>query len=151
MWIAVVAVGLVVLACAAYAGLGHFGEMAPHGVIDRARGIVPDGPVTEEFLKDARLPVASTGYARAQVDEYLAALAVGTAAPAAQTLFPVVRGGYDMQVVDAPLDRPLPVPDLGDSGQEEREFGVVSHNGAQPQHAKSGMRVADGSDEASHG
>ena len=54
MWIAVVAVGLVVLACAAYAGLGHFGEMAPHGVIDRARGIVPDGPVTEEFLKDAR-------------------------------------------------------------------------------------------------
>ena len=60
-------------------------------------------------------------------------------------------GGYDMQVVDALLDRPLPVPDLGDSGQEEREFGVVSHNGAQPQHAKSGMRVADGSDEASHG
>ena len=53
--------------------------------------------------------------------------------------------------VDALLDRPLPVPDLGDSGQEEREFGVVSHNGAQPQHAKSGMRVADGSDEASHG
>ena len=151
MWIAVVAVGLVVLACAAYAGLGHFGEMAPHGVIDRARGIVPDGPVTEEFLKDARLPVASTGYARAQVDEYLAALAVGTAAPAAQTLFPVVRGGYDMQVIDALLDRPRSAPRAGDSGLGERELGPVSHNGPQPQYANSGMRVADGSDEASHG
>jgi hypothetical protein len=130
VWIAIVAVGLAVLACAAYAGLGHFGEMAPRGVIDRPRGIVPDGPVTEELLRESRLPVASTGYARAEVDAYLSALAAGTAAPAAQTLFPVVRGGYDMQVIDALLDRPRPAPDPADSAQDERGFGAISHNGA---------------------
>ncbi|MBK7821813.1 MAG: hypothetical protein IPJ61_12245 [Tessaracoccus sp.] len=133
MWIVIVAVGLAVLVFAAYAGMGRLGEMAPHGVIDRARGIVPDGPVTEEFLAQARLPVAATGYARADVDTYLRALAEGTAAPAAQTFFPVVRGGYDMQVVDALLDRPAPPFPREYSDAEAREFGAVSHNGAQPQ------------------
>ncbi|MFT3887501.1 MAG: hypothetical protein QM713_04965 [Arachnia sp.] len=107
MWIAIVVVGLVVLGFAAYAGTGRLGEMAPRGVIDRPRGLVPDGPVTDEFLAAARLPRASTGYAVQEVDDYLRRLADGTAPPAAQTLFTVTRQGYDMQVIDALLDRPL--------------------------------------------
>lgn len=105
MWIAIVT-GVVVLGCAAYAGLGRFGEMPAAPVLDRPRGRIPAGPVTRGLLAEARLPIAGTGYDRAQVDAYLAEIADGTAAPAADTFFKVGRRGYDMQVIDELLQRP---------------------------------------------
>ncbi|MHA6524204.1 hypothetical protein [Tessaracoccus sp. G1721] len=106
MWIAIVAVAIVVLGLAAFAGMGRLGEMPADPVIDRPRGRVPEGPVTREFLARAVLPTAWSGYARDQVDRYLAAVADGEAAPPSETLFDVVRRGYDMQVVDELLLRP---------------------------------------------
>ena len=106
MWIAIVAVAVVVLGLAAVAGKGRLGEMPPEAVIDRPRGRVPDGPVTAEFLAEAVLPTAWSGYRRDQVDAYLAAVADGTAPPASETLFDVTRRGYDMQVIDELLRRP---------------------------------------------
>ena len=105
MWIAIVAVAVVVLGLAAVAGMGRLGEMPPEAVIDRPRGRVPDGPVTAEFLAAAVLPTAWSGYRRDQVDAYLAAVADGAAPPASGTLFDVTRRGYDMQVIDELLLR----------------------------------------------
>ena len=112
MWIAIVAVAIAVLGLAAFAGMGRLGEMPADAVVDRPRGRVPHGPVTHAFLAEAVLPTAWPGYAREQVDQYLAAVADGAAAPASETLFDVVRRGYDMQVVDelllrAEYERPL--------------------------------------------
>ena len=119
MWIAIVAVAIVVLGLAAFAGMGRLGEMPPDAVIDRPKGRVPDGPVTPEFLAAAVLPTAWSGYRRDQVDAYLAAVADGSAAPASDTLFDVVRRGYDMQVVDelllrAHYERPIAAEALPD-------------------------------------
>ncbi|WGT46587.1 DivIVA domain-containing protein [Tessaracoccus lacteus] len=105
MWIAIVC-GLMVLGAAAYVALGHFGEMQTEPVLDRPRGRVPDGPVTAGFLAEARLPTASAGYDRTEVDAYLDEIAAGTAGPATDAVFVVRRGGYDMQVIDELLRRP---------------------------------------------
>ena len=102
-FVGIVAIG--VLAAAAFAGLGRLGEMPQEGVTDRPRGRVPDGPVTEHLLGSLRIPTASSGYEQGPVDAYLAAIADGTAAPAQDTFFKVVRGGYDMGVVDNLLAR----------------------------------------------
>lgn len=100
MWIAIVVVAVVVLGMAAFAGLGRLGEMPAEAVTDRPKGRIPDGPVTPGFLVEARIPTAWTGYDRGQVDRYLFAVDEGQAPPASETVFDVVRRGYDMQVVD---------------------------------------------------
>lgn len=100
MWIAIVAVAVLVLVAAAYAGLGKLGEMPDTAVTDRPKGIVPSGPITREFLAEASLPTASSGYSRPQVDAYLAEIADGVAGSAHGVSFDVVRHGYDMQVID---------------------------------------------------
>ena len=106
MWIAIVAVAVAVLGAAVYAGRGTLGEMPASAVNDRPKGVVPDGPVTPELLAELRIPGALTGYRRDQVDAYLDDVAVGIAGPAAAQHFDVVRGGYDMQVVDVLIERP---------------------------------------------
>lgn len=115
MWIAIVAAAIVTLGLAAFVGLGRLGEMPAEAVNDRPRGRVPAGPVTAEFLAAARLPTAWSGYRRDQVDRHLAELADGTAARQAEVVFDVVRGGYDMQVIDelllrAAYERPTAAP-----------------------------------------
>lgn len=116
MWIAIVAVAIVVLGLAAFAGLGRMGEMPAEAVTDRPKGRIPDGPVTPEFVAGLRIPTAWTGYDRRQVDNYLHALGEGLAPPASETVFDVVRRGYDMQIVDelmlrADYERPTPEED----------------------------------------
>ncbi len=105
MWIALVAVAIVVVGLAAFVGLGRLGEMPAEAVVDRPRGRIPAGPVTDEFLAELRIPTAWTGYAPKQVDSYLRAVVDGMAPPACETVFDVVRRGYDMQVVDEVLLR----------------------------------------------
>lgn len=124
---AIIVCALVVLGLASFAGLGRLGEMPAEAVNDRPKGYIPDGPVTQALLKELRLPQASTGYAHGPVNGYLANIASGSALPAEQTRFPVVRGGYDMQVVDELIERPRyerptaqPVEDAGVSTDTPR-------------------------------
>lgn len=106
MWIVIGAIGIVVLGLAAFAGLGKFGEMPAEAVNDRPKGHIPEGSVTHEFLQELSVPTASSGYDKDEVDAYLRAIVNGTAAPAAETLFTVVKRGYDMQVIDNIIERP---------------------------------------------
>ena len=109
---------LVVFGLAAYLGLGKLGEMPQHAVHDRPKGRIPDGPVDEAFLAEARIPVAAHGYDRGQVDGLLRRIADGEGVEPGAVLFDVVRRGYDMQVVDDLLDRPQPAA----PGAKERLF-----------------------------
>ncbi len=99
-WLLVI-VAIVVLGVAAWAGTGKLGELPPV-VTDRPKGRIPAGPLTEELLAELRLPRVSSGYCRQQVDDHLSAL---LADAADRPSFDVVRGGYDMQVVDELLAR----------------------------------------------
>lgn len=94
------AIAIVVLGFAAFAGLGRLGEMPAEAVTDRPKARIPAGPITADFLAGARLPTAWSGYDRGQVDAHLSLVAAGAAPPAGATVFDVVRDGYDMQVVD---------------------------------------------------
>ena len=105
MWVAIVAVGIVVLGLAAYAALGHLGEMPGDPVTDSPRGRVPDGPIDAEFVASAVLPRRLNGYAQGDVDAYLAAVAAGDAGPATDVTFRVAVGGYNMAVVDELIER----------------------------------------------
>lgn len=100
----IVVVAVVVLGLGAWAGTGRLGEM-PEVVNDRPKGHVPDGPVNDAFLRDLRLPRASSGYDRGQVDAYLRAFVDGEQGEELESVFDIVRGGYDMQVTDEVLDR----------------------------------------------
>lgn len=103
VWVIVV-VAVLVLALAAWVGTGRLGEM-PEVVGDRPRGRVPEGPLDGAFLERLVLPLAPTGYDPSQVDTYLDEVVDGDAAPVTEVQFDTVRRGYDMQVVDAILDR----------------------------------------------
>ena len=103
VWVIVV-VAVLLLALAAWVGTGKLGEM-PEVVNDRPKGRIPEGGVDAEFLEGLKLPLASTGYDPAQVDTYLDELVAGTAVPTSEVRFTTVRRGYDMQAVDAVLDR----------------------------------------------
>ncbi|NHB85559.1 hypothetical protein G7085_15660 [Tessaracoccus sp. HDW20] len=105
MWIAIVAVGVVVLGLAAYAALGNLGEMPAGPVTDNPKGRVPEGPVDGEFLASAVLPRRVNGYGRDEVDAYLASVVAGEAAPPSEVTFPVTFAGYDMAVIDELLER----------------------------------------------
>ena len=105
MWIAIVIVGLVVLGLAAYAALGRLGEMRPDAITDSPKGRVPDGQVDAEFMQGLVIPLRTNGYSPKQVDAFLDEVIAGTAGPAVDARFDVVRRGYDMTVVDDILDR----------------------------------------------
>lgn len=105
MWIAIVAVGVVIIGIAAYAATGRLGEMPDEAVTDDPRGRVPEGAVDEAFLAGLIIPTRLNGYAPDGVDEHLAAVVAGTAPPSRDVRFPVVRGGYNMAVVDEILER----------------------------------------------
>ncbi|GAA4897080.1 hypothetical protein GCM10025789_13680 [Tessaracoccus lubricantis] len=113
MWIAIAAVAVAVLGASVYAGLGKLGEMPQEPVNDRPKGHVPDGALTPDLLAELRIPLALSGYRPSQVDAYLAQVVAGVAAPAATQRFDVVWRGYDMQVVDDLIERPL-ADDLAD-------------------------------------
>ncbi|MFV0428650.1 MAG: hypothetical protein ACK5KO_04395 [Arachnia sp.] len=100
-WVIVV-VAMLVLAAAAWAGTGRLGQM-PEPVTDRPKGRIPAGPIDEQFIATALIPTALNGYQRSQVDAYLRAW-VDAKMPV-EASFDVVPGGYDMQAVDAILDR----------------------------------------------
>ena len=96
------AVFMVVLALAAWAGTGRLGEM-PEPVDDRPKAFIPDLLFGEEFVKQLRLPTVSVGYERAQVDRFVAE--AERQPPPGPPQFDVVVGGYDMQAVDAVINR----------------------------------------------
>lgn len=100
---AIVVVAIAVLGVAAWAGTGRLGEM-PETVSDRPKAHIPDGPVDASFLTALSIPTVSTGYRTSQVDAHLDAYVAGDAEPSAAR-FDVVRRGYDMQAVDAVLER----------------------------------------------
>lgn len=108
IWV-VVALAVIVLGLAAWAGTGRLGEMAPV-VNDRPKGHVPEGPLNQAFLSELRLPRATSGYDAAQVDAYLRAVVAGDAEDL-EKAFDIARDGYDMQVVDEVLDRSVEVPE----------------------------------------
>lgn len=102
VWVMVV-IAIAVLGVAAWAGTGRLGEMPP-AVDDRPKGHIPQGPVDGLFLQELALPVVGVGYRRSQVDDTLVSHVAGEA-PEVPARFDVVRRGYDMQAVDAVLDR----------------------------------------------
>lgn len=108
VWVMVV-VAIAVLGVAAWAGTGRLGEM-PEAVNDRPKPHLPDGPIDAAFVEALAIPLASTGYRCSQVDSHLEAHAAGEAA-IPEPRFDVVRHGYDMQVVDAVLERCQSFPD----------------------------------------
>ncbi len=127
---AIVVVAIAVLGVAAWAGTGKVGEM-PGTVIDRPKAHLPEGPVDEGFVANLSLPTAGTGYQRSQVDALLAAHVSGADIEPG-TRFDVVRRGYDMQAVDAVIERiseheyPEAAPDADD------EDGIATEPDASP-------------------
>lgn len=103
VWLIVV-VAVVVLAVAAWVGTGRLGQM-PEAVNDRPKGRIPAGEVDSSFLEGLSIPLAPTGYAPDEVDDYLDKVVAGVAESATEVRFRTVRRGYDMQVVDEILDR----------------------------------------------
>lgn len=102
VWVMVV-VAIAVLGVAAWAGTGRLGEM-PEAVSDRPKPHLPEGSVDAAFVEALSIPLASTGYRCSQVDAHLEAHVAGEA-DIPEPSFDVVRHGYDMQVVDAVLER----------------------------------------------
>lgn len=101
----IVVVAVIVLALGAWAGAGHLGEM-PEPVNDRPKPHIPEGPVDRAFLDQARIPRVGVGYSPSQVDAYLAGFLAGPlTGEELEQSFDVVPGGYDMQAVDAVLER----------------------------------------------
>jgi len=127
---AIVVVAIAVLGVAAWAGTGKLGEM-PGTIIDRPKAHLPEGPVDGGFVANLSLPTAGTGYQRSQVDALLAAHVSGADIEPG-TRFDVVRRGYDMQAVDAVIERiseheyPGAAPDAYD------EDGIATEPDASP-------------------
>lgn len=65
---------VVVLAAAAIVGSGRWGAMPP-AIDDRHPGMVPDGVLDADDLRDVRFSVVPRGYSMQQVDALLARLA----------------------------------------------------------------------------
>lgn len=107
VWLIVIAAVVVLGVAVALVGTGRLGEMPPV-VNDRPKGIIPPGPVDHDFLEAVRFPTAPSGYDDRQVLDYLTLVADGS--PVAEPEFDVVRSGFDMQAVDAVVDRALQLP-----------------------------------------
>ncbi len=121
---AIVVVAIGVLGVAAWAGTGRLGEM-PGPVTDRPKAHVPARPVDEGFLSELSLPIVTTGYRRSQVDELFTSLASGADVEPG-TRFDVVRHGYDMQAVDAVIER------ISAHEHSDYSSGVDSDEGGAP-------------------
>ncbi len=139
---AIVVVAIGVLGVGAWAGTGRLGEM-PDAVTDRPKAHVPDGPVDEVFLEHLSLPGAGTGYRRSQVDALLAAHVSGEDIKPG-TRFDVVRKGYDMQAVDAVIDR-IDVheyPDTAGDSDDDHEFVTApDESSVVEEHVASAARI----------
>lgn len=92
----------------------------PAAVTDRPKAHIPSGEVNESFLEQLSLPGAGSGYRRSQVDALLAAHVAGEDVEPG-TLFDVVRGGYDMQSVDAVIER-IATQDYAATGGDDDEL-----------------------------
>lgn len=98
MIVVIVLAAFAVMALAAIAGTGRFGEWS-EPVNDRPKGVMPAGPVDEQFLHEVRIPTAAHGYQPGQVEEVLDRLLRDDRA-AQEAQFDIVPRGYDMQFVD---------------------------------------------------
>ncbi len=98
MIVVIVLAGFVVMALAAIAGTGRFGEWR-EPVTDRPKGRMPEGPVDGHFLDEVRIPDALFGYDPDEVREYLRLVAGGIVVADAPQ-FTVRSRGLDMQFVD---------------------------------------------------
>lgn len=110
MVVIIVLAAFVVMALAALAGTGKFGEWI-EPVNDRQKGRMPDGRITANNVGDVRIPGALFGYDRAEVDEYLSLVTSGVIV-ADPVEFTIRQRGYDMQFVDeliARLAAPAPI------------------------------------------
>lgn len=103
MVVIIVLAAFAVMALAALAGAGKFGEWA-EPVTDRQKGRMPDGGITAENVADVRIPGAMFGYDRAEVDEYVS-LVTGGVIVADPVEFTIRQRGYDMQFVDELITR----------------------------------------------
>lgn len=110
MVVIIVLAAFAVMAFAALAGTGRFGEWA-EPVNDRQKGRMPDGRITADNVADVRIPGALFGYDRAEVDEYVSLVTSGVIV-ADPVEFTIRQRGYDMQFVDeliARLAAPAPI------------------------------------------
>ncbi|WP_297741095.1 hypothetical protein [uncultured Tessaracoccus sp.] len=103
MVVVIVLAAFAVMALAALAGTGKFGEWA-EPVNDRQKGRLPDGRITAENVDDVRIPGAMFGYDRAEVDEYVSLVTSGVIV-ADPVEFTIRQRGYDMQFVDELISR----------------------------------------------
>ncbi len=112
----------------------------PGPVTDRPKAHIPEGPVDEQFVEGLSLPTAGTGYRRSQVDALLAAHVAGAGIEPG-TRFDVVRKGYDMQAVDAVIERmnmPVRPEVVGDVEAQEGNAALLDDRSAgEPQGATS--------------
>lgn len=99
----IVLAAFAVMALAALAGTGRFGEWV-EPVNDRQKGRMPDGRITADNVADVRIPGALFGYDRAEVDEYVSLVTSGVIV-ADPVEFTIRQRGYDMQFVDELIAR----------------------------------------------
>lgn len=100
----IVLAALAVMALAALAGTGRFGQWEPV-VTDRPKGFLPEGEIDSRFLSELRIPAAPYGYDRTEVMSYLERISAGENS-IEDPQFKVVSKGFDMGFVDEILDRP---------------------------------------------
>lgn len=123
MVVIIVLAAFTVMALAAIAGTGKFGQWKPP-VNDRPKGRMPEGIVDAATLPEVRIPTAMFGYDRKQVDEFLTLVTSGVIV-ADPVEFTVRQHGYDMQFVDELIERAtkaqeIPPASLETSASDDR-------------------------------
>lgn len=103
MVVVIVVAAFAVMALAALAGTGKFGQWS-EPVNDSPKGRMPDGVVDADTVDEVRIPGALFGYDRSEVDEYVS-LVTGGAIVADPVQFTIRQRGYDMAFVDELLPR----------------------------------------------
>ena len=103
MVVVIVVAAFAVMALAALAGTGRFGQWS-EPVNDSPKGRMPDGVVDADTVDEVRIPGALFGYDRSEVDEYVS-LVTGGVIVADPVQFTIRQRGYDMAFVDELLPR----------------------------------------------
>ena len=103
MVVVIVVAAFAVMAHAALAGTGRFGQWS-EPVNDSPKGRMPDGVVDADTVDEVRIPGALFGYDRSEVDEYVS-LVTGGVIVADPVQFTIRQRGYDMAFVDELLPR----------------------------------------------
>lgn len=103
MVVVIVVAAFAVMALAALAGTGKFGQWS-EPVNDSPKGRMPDGVVDADTVDEVRIPGALFGYDRSEVDEYVS-LVTGGVIVADPVQFTIRQRGYDMAFVDELLPR----------------------------------------------